>query len=279
MALQQVKSVNQEYWRYDALPHIELRSTKNSQVSYKAHLHQALSIGAIEQGTTCVTYSGKEYIAKAGELVLIEPEAVHSCNPVANGSRSYHMLYLETGWCLQRLSSLFGVPVKHIYCDSFSILEPALFEQFLGLVDLLQNEKVEQISSYLDSFTFILFSRYCSPTFSDVSEREVTRYVRQRLQENLIEPPSLSTLGKELNLRPETLIRVFCRDVGITPKAFINNLRIEQAKWLLRQGESIANVAQLTGFSDQSHFHKLFVLNTAATPGQYQLGRSISDNH
>lgn len=276
---QQVKSVKQEYWRYDALPHIELRSTHRSRIGYKAHLHQALSVGAIQEGRTCVNYAGREYIARAGELVLIEPEAVHSCNPIEGESRSYHMLYLDTAWCLERLSSLLSFPVDHIYCDCFAIREPTLFAQYLALIDLLQQGNVKLIPELLDCFTFTLFSRYCSSTASCQPEREVTLYMRQRLQENLIAPPSLSQLADELSLRPETLIRIFFHDVGITPKAFVNNLRIEYAKQLLRQGEEIVDVAQSTGFSDQSHFHKLFVSNTAATPGQYQLSRSISDNH
>ncbi|MBK5145728.1 AraC family transcriptional regulator [Budviciaceae bacterium BWR-B9] len=277
--VQQVKSVKQEYWRYDALPHIELRSTHQSHIGYKAHLHQALSVGAIEQGKTCVNYAGREYMASAGELVLIEPEAVHSCNPINGGSRSYHMLYLDTAWCLKRLSSLLSLPVERIYCNSFAIREPTLFAQYLTLVHQLQQGNVEQIPELLDRFTFTLFSRYCSSGASGEPEREVTLYMRQRLLENLLAPPSLSQLAEELSLRPETLIRIFFHDVGITPKAFVNNLRIEYAKQLLRQGEDIVDVAQSTGFSDQSHFHKLFVSNTAATPGQYQLSRSISDNH
>lgn len=277
--VQQVKSVKQEYWRYDALPHIELRSTHQSRIGYKAHLHQALSVGAIEEGCTCVNYAGREYVAGAGELVLIEPEAVHSCNPIEGGSRSYHMLYLDMAWCLERLSSLLSFPVEHIYCDCFAVRDSTLFMQYLALVNLIQQGNVESIPELLDRFTFTLFSRYCSSTASGEPDRAVTLYMRQRLQENLIAPPSLSQLAEELSLRPETLIRIFFHDVGITPKAFVNNLRIEYAKQLLRQGEEIVDVAQSSGFSDQSHFHKLFVSNTAATPGQYQLSRSISDNH
>lgn len=279
MAAQSVRSVEQEYWRHNDLPHIELRSTRQSRIGYKAHLHQALSIGAIEQGTTCVNYGGAERLAHAGELVLIDPEAVHSCNPVDGHSRSYHMLYLDNTWCLNRLSVLFGQPLSGFCCDRFAIKDPLLFTQYLSLVELLHSGQLNQAETLLDGLTVTLFSRYCSPASSDIDQREITHYIRLRLLENLVTPPSLTDLAEELHLRPETLIRIFYKDVGITPKAFINNVRIERAKLLLRQGESIVDAAQQTGFSDQSHFHKLFVLNNAATPRQYQLSRSISDNN
>lgn len=278
MTVQNVRTVEQEYWRHGALPHIELRSTRQSRIGYKAHLHQALSVGAIEEGSTCVSYRGAERLAHAGELVLIEPEAVHSCNPVAGHSRSYHMLYLDNAWCLRRLSALFGQPLSRFCCDRFAIQDPQLFAQYLTLVNLLRTGELTQAVELLDGFTVTLFSRYCSQANADCSQREITHSIRQRLLDNLAAPPPLSELAQELQLRPETLIRIFHKDVGITPKAFINNVRIERAKLLLRQGESIVDAAQKTGFSDQSHFHKLFVLNNAATPRQYQLNRSISDN-
>lgn len=54
------------------------------------------------------------------------------------------------------------------------------------------------------------------------------------------------------------------------PMAFLNNVRIEYANTLIKQGVPLADARYQSGFSDQSHFHKIFVLHTAATPGQYQ---------
>jgi len=38
-------------------------------------------------------------------------------------------------------------------------------------------------------------------------------------------------------------------------------------------------VGYQAGFADQSHFHKIFVSSTAATPRQYAQRRSITDNN
>ncbi|HBK6161866.1 TPA: helix-turn-helix domain-containing protein, partial [Raoultella ornithinolytica] len=71
----------------------------------------------------------------------------------------------------------------------------------------------------------------------------------------------------------------FKQDTGLTPASFMNMARIEFAKTRLRAGDEIADVGYQAGFADQSHFHKTFVSYTAATPRQYALGRSISDNN
>jgi AraC-like DNA-binding protein len=44
------------------------------------------------------------------------------------------------------------------------------------------------------------------------------------------------------------------------------------AKRLLAQGRSIIDTALETGFSDQSHFTRVFREHTGATPNQYQAG-------
>ena len=49
-----------------------------------------------------------------------------------------------------------------------------------------------------------------------------------------------------------------------------NHLRLVQAKKLLRDGESISNVALNTGFADQSHFSRHFKRLFGVTPGRIQ---------
>ncbi|VFS65467.1 L-rhamnose operon regulatory protein rhaS [Raoultella terrigena] len=100
-----------------------------------------------------------------------------------------------------------------------------------------------------------------------------------RVTASLPVPLSLDALADEFALRKETLIRTFKQDTGLTPASFINMARIEYARRRLRAGDEIADVGYQAGFADQSHFHKTFVSYTAATPRQYALGRSISDNN
>lgn len=276
-ALGQIKSVNQGYWRSELLPHVELRSTYQSRVGYGEHLHKAFSVGAILEGQTCVRYLGQEKRAQVGELALIEPGAAHSCNPIGGQARSYHMLYVDADWCVDRLSSLLGSRVERLRCSCFSVNDLALFSRYLSLVDALTTSEPQVWDRALAAFIDPLMLRYCTPD-SPSTDRGAVCFMRRRLQENLASPPALAELADDLNLRPETLIRAFYREVGMTPHAYVNSLRIEWAKSLLREGESIADTAQTVGFSDQSHFHKRFVAATAATPGQYLLERSIFDN-
>jgi len=65
------------------------------------------------------------------------------------------------------------------------------------------------------------------------------------------------------------LIHAFSSRVGVPPHTFQILFRIERARSLLQRGDHPASVASDLGFSDQSHFIRLFKRIMQVTPGQY----------
>ncbi|MBV1908218.1 MAG: AraC family ligand binding domain-containing protein, partial [Kangiellaceae bacterium] len=106
MTQKTTKQIDQSFKSHPSFPQLELRSTYNSKQAYKAHSHSEFSIGAIERGTTQIQYAGKSHLANEGQLVLIEPHKVHSCNPYGGQQRSYQMLYIDNQWYQNKLTSL-----------------------------------------------------------------------------------------------------------------------------------------------------------------------------
>jgi len=290
------RTLDQNFYHFPELPWLELRRTEFSTQHYKPHSHQQLSIGAILDGSTQVCYLGKMQQAEKGDLVIINPGHIHYCNPETGHFRSYYMLYLDAHWCLQKLSALFdqssdladhsAISVQRrsckddsdivasknlqIFCPDMTLQQPALLQLYLDTVHHLLNQELSEAEQALDQLIFNLFSQFFTPISGQQEEHRFTRYCRQRLLQDIVGPPAIESIAEELNCRTETLIRRFKKDTGISPKAFLNNARIEQARILLKSGLPLADIAQMTGFSDQSHFHKAFVSHTSSTPGQYQ---------
>lgn len=264
-----VHHVKQSYWFSPHLPQVECRSTWHSRQGYKTHAHSQLSLGLVIDGSTVCHYRGTDHLLCAGDIVLVDPHAPHSCTPLPGQTRSYHMLYLDAAWCQRLLAQQCGQAVVALHCRPVRVQNPTLFRDCLRLLDTLYHQDISAASVQLTAIMSVLLPRYCSP-HQPVTEQPTTCYIRQRLLSNLQTSPSLTTLAQELHLRRETLVRHFREDTGITPMAFLNNARIEYAKTLIKQGVPLADAGYQSGFSDQSHFHKIFVLHTAATPGQYQ---------
>ena len=262
----------QHYWRDDALPFVELRSTFSSVQTYKPHFHPQLSFGAVISGETRASCSGRERRLRQGDLVLIAPHVVHSCNPIAGQPRSYHMLYLDEAWCLENVSALRGRSLAGVCADVSVIRDSQLFAQYLEFVTILPDLRATEAAAQLQRLVTAAVDGKCSAVPLPQA-RQFAERIKQALLDSIESPATLDELARAFGCRKETLIRVFRRAFHITPHAFVNNARIERAKRRLKMGDKIAHVAADLGFSDQAQLHRTFVSYTASTPGQYRRAR------
>ena len=269
--MSQVRDINQSFWRCAEMPWVELRSTWASTYAYKLHQHAQVSLGAIIEGGTCCVIDGIACQLQVGDIVVINAATPHSCNPVNSIPRSYHMLYLDADWCQATL----GYGLQPLLSTQPVIRDAALFQQYLNIVSAIQRNHLGDITAEITRFLRDI------PGLQPAAAlplRPSSQMLQQRFLADPESPPTLDTLAQEISLCKETLIRIFKQDTGLTPGSFLNITRIEYAKSLLREGKNIIDAGNDSGFADQSHFHKTFVRYTAATPRQYALSKSITDN-
>lgn len=82
---------------------------------------------------------------------------------------------------------------------------------------------------------------------------------------------SLQELSSVVGMSPQYFSQLFKQTTGTTPHQYVIRCRIEKAKYLLQQGKlSIAEIATLVGFVDQSHLHRYFKRLVGVTPKTFQ---------
>ena len=96
------------------------------------------------------------------------------------------------------------------------------------------------------------------------------RRVTEHLLGHYTEKVTLEELAAVACMNKYSLLRLFTKTEGITPYRYLETIRIGKAKKLLAQDLEPAEVALMTGFSDQSHFSKFFKEVIGLTPGQYR---------
>jgi AraC family transcriptional regulator len=81
----------------------------------------------------------------------------------------------------------------------------------------------------------------------------------------------LRDLAKITRLSQSQFGRAFKASTGLAPHQWQMNLRISKAQQLLLDGElSLAQIALVTGFSEQSHFTRAFRSMVGASPGSWR---------
>ena len=112
-------------------------------------------------------------------------------------------------------------------------------------------------------------------------KKSVTRIVRESVQimENeYAEYFGVDDLADMQNINKSYLIRVFKRDLNVTPGKYLENLRIEKGKeFLLVDNLNFDMVAKMCGYANGNYFSKVFKKQTGLTPKQYRES-NIADN-
>ena len=82
---------------------------------------------------------------------------------------------------------------------------------------------------------------------------------------------TLNELAKVASLSPSYFVRKFKERTGQPPLKYINNLKLERAKFLLEHSNKFINVImEEVGFLDQAHFSKLFRATTGYSPRKFR---------
>ena len=99
--------------------------------------------------------------------------------------------------------------------------------------------------------------------------------VIEKLNEEFNEKPSTGELAREVGVHPVHLAAVFRKFHKQTIGEYVQNLRVVYALELLLNGEiPLAEIAVSAGFSDQSHFTRVFKRMRGITPGAFRKSSS-----
>jgi transcriptional regulator GlxA family with amidase domain len=104
---------------------------------------------------------------------------------------------------------------------------------------------------------------------------ELQAWLGDHLDENL----GVETLAEWVGMSPRTFARVFRRETGTTPAAFVEELRVESARRLLETTDlTVAAVAGRVGIKHAETLHRAFHRRLGTTPDRYRqhFGRRAS---
>jgi AraC-like DNA-binding protein len=68
---------------------------------------------------------------------------------------------------------------------------------------------------------------------------------------------------------PGHIARLFKKHVGESAVSYINRIRVEKSKKILREGSSVKDAAEQVGFESLNNYYKYFKLHTGMTPAEF----------
>ena len=164
---------------------------------------------------------------------------------------------IELTTLLSRISIESGAKVESIYSLNRQYLEMISREQNLDNLCLLMEDIVE---------TFI--------SAELIRNDKGNTYIRNALHyisNNFTQKLSLTAVANQVGLSPNHFSGLFHETVGISFREYLYQFRVEESKRLLLSTDySLSEIAIAMGFSDQSHYCKVFKKVVGISPRKYR---------
>ncbi|NIX76009.1 bifunctional helix-turn-helix domain-containing protein/methylated-DNA--[protein]-cysteine S-methyltransferase [Microvirga sp. c23x22] len=104
------------------------------------------------------------------------------------------------------------------------------------------------------------------------ADYERVRRIIAYISEHWRDQPSLEDIAEQVGLSTTHVHHLFRRWSGLSPKAFLQAITLDNAKTLLADSASVLDATYEVGLSGPARLHDLFVTHEAMTPGDYRTG-------
>ncbi|MGO4403598.1 AraC family transcriptional regulator [Bosea sp. RAF48] len=259
------------YWRDPRVPGLSCLVADFTSHDYAPHSHEAFVVAVTEVGGAEFKSRGRSDEAGTSTLLVFNPDEPHSGRMGWSPRWRYRGLYL-TRPAIETLNAALGLDATAYFCRN-SFQDPDLVEAFLELHRILDdgNDPFEERELLLRSFGALIRRHAAGEPSLSLPARDANKaiHVRQIMRERHMEELTLEELGATVGLTPFQLIAVFKRTTGLTPHAYLTQLRLKAAIAALGRGTSIAAAALDAGFYDQSALTRHFKRSYGITPLQW----------
>lgn len=249
-----------------------------SNMDSRYHKHNYYEFFLICSGSAAHYINYKQKTVPTGTLALIRPDDVHCFNKGTKNFSFYNLLVSKAAMdtCLAFLGNQSGVyqmleseitPVRLQQGETASLIKT--FEHLtvaheLNISYFNTQLKITVINLLADFFLErVLHLPNGVPNWLGLVVLEMQK--PQNYQEGL------SALYRISRKSPEYLCRIFKKYLNKTPTEFINEIRIDNAKFALEYtNHTIVEISEDVGYENLSHFYHLFKKNTGMSPKAFR---------
>lgn len=258
---------------------IYLSSQSGRKTLAKLHYHTSAELIQVTAGRIRLLCGSAHAECGAGDLIFVPPSTVHEVISLTEDAAIRGVIYepavLEMADLQLSFSALFTAAQRMQY-----VVEPqtegwgelcacvdrihALYEDVSVAARMQIAACVLQIEARLIQL-FGLEETAADRRFLKLSP--VLDYLREHYAEKI----QLSQLSGLIHVCDDRLIRLFREVTGETPVSWLNNLRMEACiKLLATTDDTIAAIAEQTGFGSDTYMTRVFKQKLGTTPGRYR---------
>lgn len=237
----------------------------------KSHYHDFFEIYYLESGQRYVMLENEIHLIHSGQFLLYSPYTMHHSYGEKDVPFKRLVLYfrpieIQSHTLQSALLNKIGV-----YTDTttgqYSIHN--LLKLFLQEEATMQPYKDERMNALLQLLLITIERQLASPVSIEKQTRigQVVDYIHTHYQENI----TINSLSEIFYLSPYYLCREFKKYTNRTIIQYLHVTRILNAqRKIMETNKSITTISSETGFTNLTHFNRIFKSCTGMTPTNYR---------
>lgn len=274
MDYEKLREAGQIYYGADAVRLLYF-NMKSHAKCVPLHWHERFEILIIDKGSMRALIAGEEIIAKAGDIIIVNPGCTHEA--VATENIKYRALMFEL--ISQFAQDKTARRLLRPFINNTSVFMPLINDtDALEIINnifkvteekrngfpLMQLGLVYQLLSIL--FEKHQDTRYIRP-LAEGRLRQVIEYIAEHYCEDI----TSSNISEKFGYDPSYFCRLFKSVIGVRPTEYIRVLRLEKARRMLVNNDiNISKIALECGFSDVNYFTRCFRKHYGLTASEYR---------
>jgi AraC-like DNA-binding protein len=237
--------------------------------SCTSNLHKNIEILHFTRGCGSVLCGESSYDVAAGDVVVVNSYLAHRVD--AKETIVYNCLIVYDDFCEEN-----GIDTALTQFDA-KITDEKVFSLCKDVIDQYADQSAlwqARVRSSVLQLLICLCAEHSHCRSTPITEDSAFQsvigaiaYMKEHLREKL----TVEDIAQQAGFSKFYFLRLFKRITGCTVVQYINLLRCETAKEMLRTGNySVKEIALLCGFDNLSYFSSVFKKNTGYLPGTYK---------
>ena len=233
-----------------------IENVKLSNDEFNKHYHDTYTIGLTYSGVVKLHYMKKSIESYKYSVRVNNPGDVHDGKAK---DWSHSNFYPSVEFISSLYEDIYDEK-KVPFFENFIINDKILFYKLhIFFNSYFKKEDSLVVEANLMDATSYLIKNHTISTKKDkdiYEDKKIIKDTYEFINDSIEMNFSLDLLASNVKLSKYHFLRIFKKELGITPYNFILNERVNRANTLIQKGLSISEASYEVGFVDQSHFSK-----------------------
>ena len=243
----------------------------------KLHAHNFYEVDIYVDGNICYIADKQEFSPVRDNIIVIPPGCQHTARMLDNGAYERYVFYFDPELLDFLGAGYFSEVFRYREASCLSVVHNKRAEFYYlreRLMDVLHSEDTEDVAAHALCYAvqlLLLVSNDTKVNHKSIAEiPQKVLDVKHYVDHNFQTINTTAEIATHFFYSREYVSRVFKQHYNINLSEYLVNQKINHARRLLEQGNSVSFACNAAGFKSTSAFINAFRLRTNMTPAEYK---------